>query len=81
MAVDGLGQGDGVETVAELPQVAEHGGRHVGTGLETLQRRAGWVVVTTQAGAHPFLAQQLHGRQEEVVEPGQVLLVERGTAR
>ncbi len=77
LAIDRLGQGEGIELIPQ-PHQRRHGLRiRLGTRLDPFERRARHIVVATQAGAHALLGHQLHRRQEEVVEEPQLVLIQR----
>ena len=71
LALDGLGQGEGIEAGAHRRQLRDSGRVGLRGVHDALEGRAGRVIAPADAGADPVLAHELHRRQEEVLqEPG-----------
>src|SRR6202162_6391211 len=76
LLLDRTGQRKGIEAVPLALQLGGHLGAERRTREHTVQRRAGRIVAAPDAGAHPFLAEQLHRGQEQVLEESQLAAVE-----
>jgi len=76
LEVDGLGEREGVEGGPEVLEVGHSHGNSLGAGLDALEGRLRTVVHAMDPGTDALLADELHGRQEQVLEEPQLVLVE-----
>jgi hypothetical protein len=78
LPVDRLGEGEGIETIAERDEGGDLGAVDLGVGarLHALQRGARGIVASAQPGADALFADELDGRQEEVLEQTELVGVE-----
>ena len=77
LLVDGLGEREGVEGGPEVLEVS-HAHRHgLRAGLDTLEGGLGAIVHAMDPSPHPGFADKLHGRQEQILEEPQLVLIER----
>ena len=70
LAVDGLGEREGGEGGPEVREVGHSHGNRLGASLDARERGLGAIVDTADPGPHPGFADELHGRQEQVLSGG-----------
>ena len=73
LLVDGLREGEWIEPRPEGRELGDL--RRVGLGarLDALEGGLGAIVHAADAGPHPGFADELHGRQEQVLEEPQLM--------
>jgi hypothetical protein len=59
LALDGLGEGEGIQAIAEGGEGADREGIGFGTGGHAIARRAGDVVAAAEPGADALFADEL----------------------
>src|SRR6202171_2648824 len=76
LLLDGAGQGEGIEALPLALQLGCPLRAELRAGEHTVERRPGRIVAAPDAGAHPLLAEEFHGGQEQVLEEPQLAAVE-----
>ena len=73
LPVDRLGEGEGIQTIAEGDERVDLGLVDLRAGEDALQGRAWGIVASAEPGADALFAHELDGGQEEVLEQAELV--------